>query len=349
MCLDVFSTIKHDSTLVKKWVSFESSAPRANNQLWHYTIFVGGNPRFHLPTFPAFSKNYDHFKQNMLTNQSTPTGITSGAFQPSPQPAGYLRVSQIKDIMKTFQEECFELAQLETFDPLAFQADETVSQDLCNIILTLALIYNDCKNLIYAYLVTAQFRPEGKFVRNRLWGAFSGVQFHIFRAIIGLLHELFNLIRNNESLLQQPFFKSVIHQIDTPAKKAWDTVVAVALGNIPSDELGKSLLLVRNKISFHYDGKAIFIGYKHHFLKSDHLDERAFISRGNSMKESRFYFADAAALGYLRSIVGQEKIEELIIKIGDLLDPVNHSLMAIVNAYIQKRGFAYRLETEKIG
>jgi hypothetical protein len=216
--------------------------------------------------------------------------------------------------MKTFQEECSELAQLETFDPIAFQADETVSQDLCNFILALALIFNDCKNLIYAYLVTAELLPEGKFVRNRLWGTFSGVQFHVFRDIIALLHELFNLIHKNEYLLQGPFFKSVIHQIDKPAKKAWNTVVSVALGDMPTDALGKTLLLVRNKISFHYDGKAIFVGYKHHFLKSNQLTERAFISRGNSMQESRFYFADAAAQGYLRSIVNQDNIEELIMK-----------------------------------
>lgn len=251
--------------------------------------------------------------------------------------------------MRTFQEECSELAQLETFDPLAFRADDKVPQDLCNFILTLALIYNDCKNLIYAYMVTAEARPKGGFVRNRLWGASSGVQFHIFRAVISLLHELFNLIRSNKSLLKQPFFKSVVRQIDPSARKAWETVVAVALGSTPSDTLGKSLLLVRNKMSFHYDGKAIFIGYGHHFLKSEHLDERAYISRGNSMKESRFYFADAAAIGYLRSIVGRGNIEALITKIGDMLDPVNFSLMAIVNSYIQKRGFAYRIETREFG
>lgn len=251
--------------------------------------------------------------------------------------------------MKTFQEECSELAQLETFDPLAFQADGKVHQDLCNFMLALALIYNDCKNLIYAYIVTAQSRPEGGFRRNRLWGALSGVQFHIFRTVISLLHELFNLIRDNMSILQQPFFKSVVRQIDPQARKAWETVVTVALGNKPSDTLGKSLLLVRNKMSFHYDGKAIFKGYCYHFLQSEHLDQRAFISRGNSMKESRFYFADAAATGYLRSIVRQKNIEELIIKIVDLLGPVNYSLMAIVNTYIQKRGFAYRLEDEDFG
>jgi hypothetical protein len=184
-------------------------------------------------------------------------------------------------------------------------------------------------------------------VRNRLWGALSGVQFHIFRTIISLLHELIDLIRKNQSLLHQPFFESVVHQIDPSARKAWKTIVAVAVGNTPSDALGKSLLLIRNKVSFHYDGKAIFRGYDHHFFKPEHLDERAFISRGNSMKETRFYFADAAASSYLRAIAGRDNIEALITKISDILANVNQAILAIVNSYILKRGFAYSIETEE--
>jgi hypothetical protein len=251
--------------------------------------------------------------------------------------------------MKTFREECNELAQLESFDPLAFQADENVPQDLCNFMLTLALIFNDCKNLIYAYLASDQSSSDGKHGRNRFAGALSGFKLHMFRTITGLLHELFYLIRNNKSVLQNPFFKSVVRQIDPCARKAWETIVAVALGNTPSDTLGKRLLLVRNKLSFHYDGKAIFIGYTHHFIEAEHLDERAFISRGNSMKATRFYFADAAALGYLRSITGRENIDMLITEIADMLDPLNHSLTALVNSYIQRRGFPFRSETEEFG
>jgi hypothetical protein len=48
--------------------------------------------------------------------------------------------------MKSFQEECATLESLQTFDPAAFEGDETVPQKLCNLVLALALIYNDCKN-----------------------------------------------------------------------------------------------------------------------------------------------------------------------------------------------------------
>jgi hypothetical protein len=67
------------------------------------------------------------------------------------------------------------------------------------------------------------------------------------------------------------------------------------------------------------------------------------------MKATRFYFADAAALGYLRSIAGRENIDMLITKIADMLDPLNHSLMVLVNSYVQRRGFAFRIETEELG
>lgn len=251
--------------------------------------------------------------------------------------------------MKTFQEECSELAPLESFDPAAFQADASVPQGLCNFVLSLAVAYNDCKDLIYARIVVAEARPTGLFKKTRLWGAWSGVESHIFRSIVGLLHELFDLIRSNEHLLQHPFLGSVLRQLDRPTRQAWETVVTVALGATPADPIGKSLLLIRNKVSFHYDAKAIFAGYRHHFLTPGQFDERAFVSRGNTMQESRFYFADAAALGYLRSIMGRENLDALLIQLVDLLKPVNRALMAIVEAYVQRRGYAYRGETEQVG
>lgn len=64
--------------------------------------------------------------------------------------------------MKSFQDECSELAPLETFDPAAFLGDEAVPQELCNFILSLALIYNDCKDITYSSLV---FSNSG--LRNR--------------------------------------------------------------------------------------------------------------------------------------------------------------------------------------
>lgn len=251
--------------------------------------------------------------------------------------------------MKSFPEESAELASPETFDPAAFQSSAEVPQDLCNFILALALIYNDCKDIIYARLLLGESRPPQPPRKNRLWGAWMGVDFHIFRAIVGVMHELFNLVRDNETVISHPFMRSVVQQLPRLAREGWDAVTAVALGATPADPLGKRLLLLRNKVASHYDPTAIVAGYRHHFLSADRQDDRAFISRGSSMKTTRFYFADAAATGYLRSIVGKDESQELLMmNVAELLSPVNHALMGIVETFVQRRGYAYRAVTETV-
>lgn len=248
--------------------------------------------------------------------------------------------------MTTFRNECADLAPLESFDPAAFQAAPGVPQELCGFVLALALIHNDCKDAIYARLVLADSCPELPFRKNRYCGAWSGVDFHLFRLFVGLLHELFDLIRDNQDVLHQPFLREVLKQLSPEIRRAWDALVAVASGGTPSDSLGRRLLLIRNKASFHYDPNAILTGYKHHFLGSTPLDERAFISRGRNMRENRFYFADAAATGYLAAIAGSSESDVMRKDVAELLRTVNHALLYIVGAFIQRRGYAYRAEGE---
>jgi hypothetical protein len=160
------------------------------------------------------------------------------------------------------------------------------------------------------------------------------------------LHELFDLIRSNRDLLDHKFFLSVVKQLSPTGREAWVALVNVAVDAVPTDPLGKRLLLLRNKVFFHYDPKAIFQGYTQHFLGTTRRDDRAYLSRGDSMRKTRFYFADAAATGYLRFVVGPEQVDELMMNVAEIIDQVNHGLMTIVGTYIQRRGYSYRAESE---
>src|SRR5437762_1593128 len=97
----------------------------------------------------------------------------------------------------SFHRAASELAQLETFDPAAFRAGADVPQSVCNLVLSLALVYNDCKNLIAAHTALTKARPSEEFRRTRVWGALLGEAFHHVRSIFGLVHELFKLIEKN--------------------------------------------------------------------------------------------------------------------------------------------------------
>jgi hypothetical protein len=80
--------------------------------------------------------------------------------------------------MTNLSDENTQLAALQTFDPKAFVGDSGVPQDLCNFVLALALVYNDCKDGIFSNLLLTQSNrlvtrnfpalgariPESKFI-----------------------------------------------------------------------------------------------------------------------------------------------------------------------------------------
>jgi hypothetical protein len=56
------------------------------------------------------------------------------------------------------------------------------------------------------------------------------------------------------------------------------------------------------------------------------------------MRATRFYFADGAATGYARSLLGSEQSDALSKDIADIIEQLNYGLMMIVVTYIQRRG-----------
>ena len=244
--------------------------------------------------------------------------------------------------MKPFKEDCEGLATLNSFDPAVFTGDSAVSQPICNFVLALSLIYNDSKDAIYAHLLLQDHKPEGQFRKTRRWGAYNGIDIHLFRNFIAVIHELFNLIRSQQSLLDDPYLIEIERKLPVKSRDAWRTLRDVALNQKPGNALGRSLMLIRNKVIFHYDPKCLYRGFGQHFLDDRKASERAYISRGSNMSESRFYFADAAAIGYLRSLYGVTEADQLLKNVVDLLGPLNQALMGIVEGFVQKRAGAFR-------
>jgi hypothetical protein len=168
--------------------------------------------------------------------------------------------------MKTFQEECATLEALQTFDPAAFEGNEEVPQELCNFVLALALIYNDCKNMTYAATLLKECRPPGAPEKTVVWGTYSGTDRHLFRLMISTVHELFRLIQEHKDVLTHEFLVKTVKQLPRPYRQSWVSLTSAATGATPKDEFGRMLLRIRNKIVFHYDPEEIFRGFKRQFF-----------------------------------------------------------------------------------
>jgi len=163
-----------------------------------------------------------------------------------------------------------DLANFESFDPLVFEADGTVSQDVCNFVLTLSLIFNDIKDLVYAHLTLQTQKPIGSFRISRLWGAYNGIELHLLRLMVGLFHEIIDLIKRSDKAITDPFFQSVLTSISKQEREIWYSLVSVAQGKQTTTLENHFALFVRNKLIFHYDPKEIYWGYHNFFCSGTH-------------------------------------------------------------------------------
>lgn len=243
--------------------------------------------------------------------------------------------------MNNLSEHFSKLANLQYFDPQAFQADNTVSKEVCSFVLSLALIYNDIKNTSLFIEILKKSKPPGTFEERKDWGEYNALINFIDRVTIGLLHELFRLIKDNKGVLEDKFFKEVIKSINKDAKKSWQALVDTSFEKSSDNKLSKDLMFIRNKVSFHYDPKAINKGYKH-FYKNIKKMDKAYISRGKNMPESRFYFADAAAESYMQSLYGADDMRFFFRSVGENLQKLNNTIWYIINNFIAKRGFGFK-------
>ena len=247
--------------------------------------------------------------------------------------------------MSIFSDHFAKLANLQYFDYKAFYEDSLVSKEVCGFVLSLALIYNDIKNTGLLNEALNDSRPSGSYLERQDWGEYTAMLNFIDRISMGILHELFNLIKSHQNVLEDKFFKEVIKSINKDVKIFWKALVDTSLENYSNNKLAKDLMIIRNKISYHYDPKAISNGYKHIFENKENM-MKAYISRGKNMPESRFYFADAAVDGCMQNIYGSEDISHFLNSISENLEKLNHSLLHIINNFITKRGYGFRSKND---
>ena len=239
--------------------------------------------------------------------------------------------------MEAFKTHTDELANLETFAPDVFVGDEEVSQDICDLVLALALLWNDLKDATYALDLLEKCEPGDPPGPTREWGAYGGIDLHLFRYQVTLMRELLTLVCRNQSVARGAYVDGLARRLPRVPRDAWYSMVQVALGSVPTDSLGQCLLMVRNKLAYRYDPRGIHKGYRNHFFGEGREDDSAFISRGADMGATRFYFADAAAFGYLREVPGGEDWDRLSADMRGVLAELADALMGVVDGFVRYR------------
>jgi hypothetical protein len=250
--------------------------------------------------------------------------------------------------MNDFASDCSELARLQTFDPSVFEGDEETPQEVCSFVLSLALAWNDCKDISYARELLRRSKPGGDPCHSRVWGAYGGIDLHVFRLEVSAIRDLLELFARNRSLLESEGIADMVKLLPPNPKHAWQALVDIAQGGEPSDVMGRCIKLVRDELAFQYDPEKVYRGYRHHFFDEDREDEVAFVSRGGSASASRFYFADAATLGHVDGIPGGQQWEGLRADVHATLTSISWALMGVVDQFVRRRAGAYAEFEEQV-
>jgi hypothetical protein len=160
------------------------------------------------------------------------------------------------------------LAPLKSFDHRIFEGDDKMPQNVCNLVLTMSLIFNDIKDHLTIHLLQEDHKPKGEFKLEPTWGAYTGIKVHIIRQHLAIVHAVLEFIRLNKENINHPSFKNLIHQLRPDLQNGWSILVSISLGKSAKGNFAKCLARIRNKVAFHYDAEELYKGYKQHFLSS---------------------------------------------------------------------------------
>jgi len=243
--------------------------------------------------------------------------------------------------MGTYIDELRRLARLESFDASLFAPCSNDEKELCGLVLSFAVAYNDLKDIAMALRFLKAVDPQVKLGISPERGQHAGLGIHLMRVEAGTIKELMVLIESNKGVISSAAFSGLIRKLSPRARSAWKAIVSIALQKSTDHPMGKFLLFIRNKVAFHYDPKEISRGYSVAF-PSDEADVIPYISRGNSMPETRFYFADKAVQEYFLAGVDQRTAAEFMSGRSQIFDDVNIALYEIITKFVNDRGYSWR-------
>lgn len=215
-----------------------------------------------------------------------------------------------------------------------------------NFFLILGVFYNDLKSLTFHIIET-----NNKFLENKPGeisiknGEYGGIRFHLDRLTIGILHEFFNFLKEKKAILKTGEFSFLYNKLNHNLKNKWATIVKISSGEDPSnksDSFSKALLFIRNNLAFHYSKSAKvlrkgFIDFFYNDPKNSN-NERAYYSIGNTMRDTRFFYCDAAAQRATTSQVNERMgLDEYNSKFREVIHDINLTIMALMKEYIRQR------------
>jgi hypothetical protein len=231
----------------------------------------------------------------------------------------------------------FGLGPLKGIDPRVLVSGD---DDVDGFVLSLALAYNDIKTIQWINFILEKHQPSNTNEISADAGQWNGMRVQAARWLMALAHEVILAIARAKEigLLERAPLKRVIRALPRRYRQLWKELVAVSTkSSAPGVKLRPYLRNLRNFGAFHYKySEDLLKAYREFFLTgpSGAHNEWAYFSIGPSLRETRFFFADAAVQ---RMYTGDESLDALFAETSAFLNELHHTLSGFVLSYIISR------------
>lgn len=199
-------------------------------------------------------------------------------------------------------------------DALIDRSTPARDMEVESFFLSLSLIYNDIKGIcvLERDFVDKYRRPIDGEISGHA-GEWCGIKNQLFKILASTLYEALNLIQSRKSLIEGSMFQRYYQKLNRRDKNIWFLLLNVSGVNKEIDynqddikSFEKLLIMIRNKISYHYDNGGIDLlnGYRKYFyndLEKPGKDAAMYSTLRSDFWQNRYYYADAALVGFLHN------------------------------------------------
>ncbi len=205
-------------------------------------------------------------------------------------------------------------------------------------IIALATVYNDLKDTDWICQQLLNNKPKNANQITAQHGQWNGMMCFVFRKYIAILFEFFELLNRNKSVFGQSSIVDTELIMSREYSLYWKNLKDVAFSkNSSSESEAKRIWLVcceiRNSNAYHYYGISSFSDGFKKYLSSTGADARLYMSLGEDMEGSRFFFADAAGQNFYNSIFSKRQITEK--QILNFVRLLNGGIMSFLKSFFQ--------------
>lgn len=229
-----------------------------------------------------------------------------------------------------------ELADLKEFEPDLLYSEDKNLKDLYGFIIGLAAFFNDISTLrqFHSYLKTIE--PNDPKISKQS-GAYNGIRIFLEKSIISLMYEFLSFIKNNSELYSMTSFKvNVLDRLNDEGRSIFNELVHIATDNKIQNKYFKNLMLIRNKVTSHYDSKVLLKGFKYIFSKRN-KEMKCYYSIDSSDFRTRFYFADAAIQGFIDEITGFIDDQSFYKESTEELKKISYIISKIIEIFLSHK------------